>query len=433
MRRSHKLAVALTAAATLTFTMAACSGSGGGDAGGKKVVTWSTWGTPDELKAFEAFNAQFMEKHSDIKVVFQPVPSYDEYHSKLNTQLTSGTAPDVFYLGDDKVTAVAVNNVLEPINSYIEAAGSAITLDQFTPEIYRVATIDDKIYGLPNDVNPDALWYDKEALKTAGITEDPAELAKSGEWTTDKFLEMTGKLKAADLHGAVYWNYWATHASWMVTQGGEVYNEDGDYVANTDATSVAAMDVMAQKFQNGEFVVADTMPKGNDADTGLVTHKIGFLVQGRYTISTIEGAGLDVNGYDVVRWPTPDGAEGSSAVAASFLAINAKSKNKDAAYTFFSEFLSKDGQETRLADNGNALPSITGLDHLVTDSGKPANAQALIDMRDNGFSNFPAEAAVPNLSNQISNDFMLKLYQGKATTQETLDGVAALVKEKTSK
>lgn len=42
-------------------------------------------------------------------------------------------------------------------------------------------------------------------------------------------------------------------------------------------------------------------------------------------------------------------------MAASFLAINAKSKNKDAAYTFFSEFLNKDGQELRLSGNGNAF------------------------------------------------------------------------------
>lgn len=54
-------------------------------------------------------------------------------------------------------------------------------------------------------------------------------------------------------------------------------------------------------------------------------------------------------------------------------------------------------------------------------------------MRDNGFSNFPAEAVIPDLSNEISNDYMLGLYQGKSSAQETLDAVAKLVQERTSK
>ena len=50
-------------------------------------------------------------------------------------------------------------------------------------------------------------------------------------------------------------------------------------------------------------------------------------------------------------------------------------------------------------------------------------------MRDIGFANFPAEATVPGLTDDI-NALMEKLYNGQASSQETLDAVAQLVKDK---
>ncbi|MFC7581658.1 ABC transporter substrate-binding protein [Schaalia naturae] len=434
MRKRACKAGAVAAASLLAATgMAGCSDADASGSAGASTVTWSTWGTPDELAVFQQFNTEFESRHPDITIDFQPVSSYSDYQSKLSTQLTSHTAPDVFYVGDDNIAAMVDNDVLAPLNDRLSAADSAISSDDFSEDIYRVASRDGQIYGLPNDVNPDAFWYDKTALAAAGITEDPAELAREGKWTTGAFFDMVDKLKAAGLDGAAFWNYWSTTDSIMVSQGGTVYDDSGQYVADKDQTSVDALQKWADEFASGSLIVADELPSGSDSDTLFVTHKLGFLVQGRYTVSTVEGAGLSMDDYDVVGWPTPDGAEGSGGVASSFLAINKEAKDADAAYTFFEEFLSKDGQTLRLKDSGNALPSISGIDSIVTDSAKPANVAALISMRDKGFANFPTEAAVPDLSNSISTDIMLPLYQGTTSAQDALDATAQLVAEQVEK
>ncbi|MEW6927196.1 ABC transporter substrate-binding protein [Trueperella pyogenes] len=431
--RNLRKVLAFSLGAALTAGMlSACSGSSNGS-DGKGTVTWSTWGTPDELKVFEQFNAEFEKRHPNIKINFQPVASYSDYHSKLNTQLTSGTAPDVFYVGDDQIANLVAKGALEPIDSYIEGTDSPISLADFSESIYQVAQLRGQTYGLPNDVNADAFWYDKQALATAGITDDPAELAANDSWTTERFFKMADALQSANMTGAAFWNYWSTTDSIIVSQGGKVYDETGQYAANTDSTSVKALEQWAQRFADGQFAVADTMPAGQDPDTLFAQHKLGFLVQGRYTIASIEGAGNSTEDYDVVRWPTPDGKAAPSGVASSFLAINKNAADKDAAFIFFSEFLSKDGQTLRLSNNGNALPSIAGIDEIVTSTNKPTHVGSLIDMRDMGFSNFRIEAAVPGLSQQISNDYMLPLYQGKGSAQETLDGIANLVAQETSK
>ncbi|MDO5722181.1 MAG: sugar ABC transporter substrate-binding protein [Actinomycetaceae bacterium] len=426
----RRTTLTLAAAALAVTGLAACS-SGTDSSSGEATVTWSTWGTPDELRVFEQFNKQFMENHPDIKVVFQPTASYSDYHSKLNTQLTSHTAPDVFYVGDDRVATLVANGVLESLDDHLANEASPIGIDDFSENIYRVAQKDGLTYALPNDVNPDAMWYDKEALAAAGITEDPATLADEGKWTTEKFFEMTSKLKGAGLTGAAYWNYWSTTNSIIESQGGKVYDSAGKYVANSDPKSVEALEQWAKRFRSGEVVVADLMPAGQDADTLFVTHQLGFLVQGRYTVATIQGAGNSLDSYDVVRWPSPDGKATPFGVASSFLAINKDAKDKSAAFQFFSEFLSKEGQKLRLENSGNALPSIHGLDDLIKNADEVKHIGSLIEMRDNGFANYAVEAAVPDLSNTIANDHMLPLYQGKISVQQALDEIAKLVAEKT--
>jgi multiple sugar transport system substrate-binding protein len=421
--------LAVGAASAVMIGLAACSAGGG--ASDSDTVVWSTWGTPEELTRFEEFNDEFMKRHPDIKVELQPVASYSDYHSKLLAQLTSNTAPDVFYIGDDKIGQFVDAKVLMPLTELMESDASQTKPDDFFPGLFGAAETDGEIYAAPNDSNPDVLWYDKVALEAAGITEDPAALAESGEWTTDKYLEMNDKLAAAGLTGSMFWNYWATHYSWISAQGGTAYDESGAFVGNSDETTVEAVDTLGKYFQDGTFLVADTMPEGAGADSVFVTHKAGFFSQGRYTIGTVESAG-EQDSYDIVRWPTPDGQEAPTGVATSYLAINGNTDASDAAFTFWTEFLSAEGQTFRLQGGGNAVPSIKGADEVVLEGNYPAHAQTFLDMRDIGFEDYAAEAVVPGLSTDVS-DLFLALYEGKADAQATLDAVADLVADKTGK
>ena len=418
--------LAIGAVSALAVGLAACSGGGAKD---ENTVVWSTWGTAEELTRYEEFNEAFMERHPDITVKLQPVASYDEYHSKLLAQLASNTAPDVFYLGDDKIGQFVDSGRLMPLKKLMESKDSQTKPDDFFPGLFGAAEADGDYYAAPNDSNPDVLWYDKTTLAAAGVTEDPAALAEAGEWTTEAYLEMNDKLKDAGLTGSMFWNYWATHYSWISSQvGTSPYDESGAFVANEDPATVDAVATLGDYFQDGRFVVADVLPDGAGADSVFVTHKAGFFVQGRYTIGTVQTAG-DPEAYDIVRWPTPDGQAAPTGVATSYLAINGKTAAKDAAFTFWTEFLSAEGQTFRLEGGGNAVPSIKGADEVVLEDGYPAHAQTFLDMRDIGFEDYAAEAKVPSLSTDISEIF-LKLYQGKQDAQATLDEAAELVAEK---
>ena len=422
-RKWPKLALGLAVVSSLILT--GCSSNAEEE---QVTVKWSTWGSPEELTRFNEFNTQFMADNPNIKVELEAVADYGEYHSKLLAQLVSGTAPDVFYLGDDKIGQFVDAGVLMGLTDRMNGEGSLTKVADFEPGILAAASKDGEIYAAPNDVNPDAFWYDKQVLSAAGITEDPAALYEQGAWTTDKFFEMTDKIEAAGLYGLTTWHYWATHWSWITSQGGKVYDDAGNFVANTDPVSVAALQQWGSKFQSkNEFILSDDQPEGDSASNKFVTHKVGFYPSGRYRIGTVTEAGVQ-DDYDIVPWPTPSGTQNPTGVAASFLAINANTKVADAAFKFWTAFLSAEGQNFRLADGGNAVPSIKGADAdaIVTAGGYPAHSKVFLEMRDMGYSNFPLEATVPGLGDGINGEIR-NLYDGKQTAQQALDNIAALI------
>src|SRR5437899_2621637 len=85
-------------------------GGGGGGAPGVTTVTWSSWGNPGELDRFNKFTADFNSKHADVKAQFIPFADNPSFSAKILTELTSHTAPDLFYAGDQDIAGYIKDN-----------------------------------------------------------------------------------------------------------------------------------------------------------------------------------------------------------------------------------------------------------------------------------------------------------------------------------
>jgi multiple sugar transport system substrate-binding protein len=432
MHTTRRAAIALAASAAVSL-VAACSGGSQGALGrdqgagtsGTVNITWSTWGSPEELKRFEQFTAEFAKRHPNIKVELQAVPSYGDYHPKLLTQLTSNTAPDVFYVGDDNIGKFVASGRLLDLGPDLSGPASKSPLSDFNDKMLAAAQKDGKTYGLPTDCNPEVLWYDKQALRAAGISEDPAALERDGKWTIDTFLGMVDKLKAAKKKGAVFYNWWGDTYSWVSAYGGKVY--DGDkLVLGTDPGALEAMRMQAQRYRDGSFVVADNLPDPG-SDAAFVKHEIGFYGEGRYTIATAKESGAPQD-YDIVGFPTTTGEPAPTAIAQAFMSVNKDSKHPKEAFTFLTEFVSKQGQQVRLGNAGNAVPSVKGADDIVLKDGYPANAQAFLTIRDQGFGVLPQEAARPGLTTDLQ-DLTMQLWTAKVSIDDLPAKVAEIAKK----
>jgi multiple sugar transport system substrate-binding protein len=386
------------AAASAGLTLA---GSSRTQAQEKTKLVWSTWGTPEELTRFNEFDADYVAQNPAVELELIAVPSYEEYHPKMLTQLGAGKGPDALYVGDDNIGKFVVSGALLDITDQLNGADSQTKPDDFFPGLWGAAlTPEGRYFGVTNDCNPQVLWYNKTALTEAGITDDPAALQAAGQWTWDAFTSMCAKLAEAGKSGAVLENWFADTYSLISSNGGAIY-ADGTFVAAEDPKSVEALRVIFDNIQRKAFTCSNFLPEGQGAGALFISGLAGFRSAGRWFLPTVKEA-LAPEEYDVVTWPTNTGnAVEPSGIATAFMGINAKTAHPAEAFAFLTAFASKDGQIFRLQGGGNAVPSIKGADDVVSEDEIPANNAAFLQARELGFVEPAEETRVAGLPQDI--------------------------------
>ena len=69
----------------------------------KGEVTFSFWGTPEEVEIQEKITAEFNKYYPNIKVNLDHVSGAGDFNTAILTRMSGGNAPDVFYLGEISV------------------------------------------------------------------------------------------------------------------------------------------------------------------------------------------------------------------------------------------------------------------------------------------------------------------------------------------
>ncbi|QBD74514.1 sugar ABC transporter substrate-binding protein [Ktedonosporobacter rubrisoli] len=427
--RRKFLSRSLVLGASLAGLGTALQACGSSSAAGPAALKWSTWAGATSAKRFQTFTNQYNTGHK-ANVKFVPIPSYDDYLPKILSELNANIAPDVFYAADEHIIKLIQNQTIEELTPLMTKSGSIVKPDDYFPGMWGAAkTHSGKIYGLPVDCNPIVMWYNKKVLQQAGITEMPSELYAQGKWNRDIFQQMVDKIAATKKRGYILDNdSMLYHYSWVVNNGGTVYDNDGygNFVADQDTKAVEAFQWLADNVRAKKFAYAAALPSNQGEDLMFIANQVGFLSIGRYYLSEFKEArakGLD---YDIVPMPATDGKSKPTGMFLAYIVLNKRSKNPDAAYEFLSTYVSKDGEEERLKDDGNAVPSVKGADQVVLGGNDPAHAQYLIDARNNGFATYASEMGTPGLSADIVSAFDPVFLKG-ADVKTTLGKVATMV------
>ncbi|GIQ63806.1 hypothetical protein PACILC2_23740 [Paenibacillus cisolokensis] len=125
------------------------SGSNSGSSDGEQVelrMMW--WGDQKRADITNEALEVFQQKHPNIKVVGEFAPSTG-YFDKLNTQLASGTAPDVFFLGGN-VVDYAMKDVLLDLGPYV---GKELDLSDMDQSMIDYGTLNGKLVHISAGAN----------------------------------------------------------------------------------------------------------------------------------------------------------------------------------------------------------------------------------------------------------------------------------------
>ncbi|MEV6521884.1 sugar ABC transporter substrate-binding protein [Longispora sp. NPDC051575] len=174
MLRRRVLAGLFTAALLAT---AGCSGSG--DSGGDVTLTYGVW-DKNQVPAMEKIATEFTKAHPTVKVKVELTPN-KEYWTKLQTAVTGGSAPDVFWMNAPRFGLYASSGVLAPMDSKAD-------LSKYPKSLVDTYNWQGRQYALPKDFDTIGLWYNKALFDAAGV-KYPDET-----WTWETLTEAAKKL-----------------------------------------------------------------------------------------------------------------------------------------------------------------------------------------------------------------------------------------------
>jgi len=384
-------------------------------------VTWTSWGNTGEVENLRNFTATYNESQSEVVAVYNPVPT-DGYDESLLTQLNGGTAPDLFYVGDGQIATLIRNEVVMDLTEMLSSEASQSRPEDFAGDLWGPAqTADGRYYGVPVDCNPLVLWYNKAILEEAGITEMPADTYEAGNWTWDTFQNILDAVAETGRRPFVLNSWWALRYSWVTANGGTIY-ADGQFVANEDPVAMEAFQFLADNIAAEKITFSGSLPEGQGDDAMFMSGQLAFVSVGRWGLPLFrQNESLDC---DIVPYPTNTGNKIEPAgVAVAYWCMNASPSDVDAAFDFYTYFVSQEGQMERLDEGGNAVPSIAGAEDVVLSDSAPEHAQYFLDARNVGYGPLAEEAGTPGLSTEL-NDLFSELWLEGGDVQAALDTIA---------
>ncbi len=156
--------------ATTAFMAVGCSAADSGSANGTVNLNYALW-DDKQLPAYQSCVDTFVRENPNISVKVTQT-AWDQYWTNLTTELSSGTAPDVFTNHVSRYPELAANNQLLDLQPAVDAA--KVDMGQYRAGLAENWVKDGKRYALPKDFDTIALAYDSQKLKDANI--DPASL-----------------------------------------------------------------------------------------------------------------------------------------------------------------------------------------------------------------------------------------------------------------
>ncbi|MGW9131810.1 ABC transporter substrate-binding protein [Streptomyces sp. NPDC055681] len=396
-------------AATAGALLTACS-STASSSGGSSGATLRISSTASEKASLDAVVAAFEKANPDTKINVTYADT-DPYQSTLRTQLSSGTAPDVFFAWPGNGNAGAIE-VLAPGGYLADLSGQGWA-KRVPDGVKSVTQVKGKTYVLPLTFTGIAAIYNKKALDETGKGEPKT-------WTDVLQLCDAAKEKGKVAFALGNQTPWVTQLIDYALVSSLVYAKDKGFDAQQKAGKVSfadsgwktAMDKYLEMNKRGCF---SKNPLGTSVDTA--NQQVGkgdavASVQVLAVAGQIKDAAPAGTEFGTFALPATDNAADTRmpGAAGGAYAVNAKS-GKTAAAEKFLDFLAEPENINLYATKGNAGPA------LPNDAFKPDPSFATL------------------LSYQEQNKtvpFMDQLWPNAKVQQEHLSGVQELFSGKST-
>jgi len=371
----------------LIFSMlllGACSSGSSGEADGKKEITFMFRGGTDEKTAYTEAIKKFEESHEGVSVKIINTDA-DQYATKLSAAVSGGNVPDVFYLDSGSIANYVDNGIIADITEEVEAANFDLdSIWKFGVDIYRYdgeTPGKGALYGLPKDVGPFALGYNKNIFEEAGIPLPDKDKA----YTWEEFLEISQQL-TKDTNGDGEVDQWASgfNATWTLqsfaySNGASFLDETGDKITVDTSEFADSLQFLADLTNKYHTTPSSSQAETLDTYQRWMNGELAFFPVGPWDMSTY--AKLDFE-YDLMPWPSGSTGKSVAYTGSLGLVVSASTKNPDLATELAIYLCADEEAQQTLLDAQVQIPNLIDMaEEWASDTESvPSNKQEFLDI-----------------------------------------------------
>lgn len=394
---------------TVAGLLTACGSNGeDGKNSGKTTIKYATYSAgPDHLEDMDQMIAEFEKQNPDIEVDVEVI-GYDDYFTKLQTQASSKTLPDVFEMNYENFKTYAGNGVLLDLTE-LSKEDKEFSPDMLTGNAYEYFQEDGKLYGLTEKMSDVVLYYNKDLFDQAGLEYPQAD------WTWNDELAAAQKLTKDGVYG-LYAPVTYNELYKVVAQnGGALFDENGNPTLDSDE-NVEALQWMLDKMLKYNIQPTPEQMSGKSPEDMFKNGEIAMVVTGSWMVSTFADASFT---WDIAL--EPGNTDQVHHVFADGIVASANTKQPEAAWKLV-KFLSTDvkAAEIRLESSWD-LPATNDekVQEKYTSQEKPEHREVIFEAFDTGIMPPVVEhyAEVQNAINEELNRAVI----GQQTAEKALE------------
>lgn len=349
------LVLALIVPVVLTSAPAAAQGD-------EVTLRWRT--RPDnqaEIDVYQSVSDSIDAGWEGVALEYEPGGSETaSYQDVLITEITAGTAPDVFWIPGTDIARFAKLGLIMNVAD-MAAADEMYNEGDFYPQQMEQLTysMDENaaLWGLPRDASAFAIFFNKDLFDEAGL-DYPTDVET---WDWDTFYTAASEISSLgeEIKGFGMNAWWANWGYWVNAAGSSFFNEDRTACGMDNEATVTGLSFAANLFAEGLAV-----PWGEDSEPPFLAGNVGMFINGRWaTPGTVANADF---AWDVVALPTGPAGDSNWLFWGAYV-VNAETEHPEEAWELVMKLTSTDVQG-QIAALGANIPSRAYSDPAAADA-----------------------------------------------------------------
>lgn len=309
----------------MAFLLAGC-GNGGSNSSSKTTTIRFTdfSASPDHVKDLKKMISGFEKENPNIKVDLQML-SYDDYFTKLQTQMAGGNAPDVFELNYENFVNYAKKGTLADLSSYVDK-DNKFNKNDINKEAYKAFSYKGKQYGMVESFSNVVLFYNEDLFKKYGVETPKADWTWKDEQEAAK--KLTRKVNGKQI--------WGTYSPVTMNEfykvaaqnDGSIFNKDGQPTINSRANK-EALNYMVDNVLKYKVSPSPAEMSGQKSEDLFKNGQLAMVHTGIW-----EFADFNKSNFKWNIQVEPGNKKKATHFFANGFAVYGKSNKKDAAYKF---------------------------------------------------------------------------------------------------